>query len=163
MGKNLRFVILLLMVFGVYLVLRGKAAPVPAVFDKTVTLAGAAEASTRSGMPVLAFVTADWCGPCQALKRTALADNDVTEWIRTSTHPVYVDATNGVPAEAQGLGVQRFPTMILLRGGKEVSRLVGNQPTSSVLGWLQANSGAVADFKASGGDPSALREAAKKD
>ena len=162
MGKNLRFILLLLMVFGVYLVLRGKSAPMPAVFDKGVTLAHATEASARSGKPVLALVTADWCGYCQELKRGALADKNVSSWITMNTHPVYVDATGGVPEQAQSLGVHGFPTMVLVREGKEVSRMTGNQPAEAVLTWLRANSGALADYKASGGDPSMLEAEAKK-
>jgi thiol:disulfide interchange protein len=119
--------------------LRAVVAPIPAAFVNTNTLASALANSRTSGKPVLAFVTADWCGPCQSLKRGALVDEKVAAAIREKTHPVYIDATHD-SAEAVELGASGMPVLILLRptddGQRELSRLVGNRDPEHVLAWL---------------------------
>lgn len=120
--------------------LRPASAATPAFFDKSVTIPEALSASRESGKPALLFVTADWCGPCQGLKRGALADERVGAWIAANTHPVYVDATSDLPREAEGFNIEGFPTLLLVRDGREVSRIVGGVPTDELLGWLQSSS-----------------------
>jgi thioredoxin-like negative regulator of GroEL len=95
---------------------------------------------------VLALVTADWCAPCQELKRTALADQQINLWIRQNVHAVYVDATKDNPVAGE-LKVFSLPTMLVLRDGKEVSRLEGLRGTAEVRAWLTAATGPVADWK----------------
>lgn len=111
----------------------GGLAPTPAYFDKALTLASANDKSTASGKPVFVFVTADWCPPCQALKRDALADPKVAEAVSTLTVPLYVDATNTVPDDVASLGISGFPTVILLQDGKQLGRFTGNTSASNVL------------------------------
>lgn len=126
------------------------AAGVPPAFDKTITLAQAEHASSETGRPVLAFVTADWCGPCQKLKKGALSDAEVSEWIIEKTHPVYIDVTNGSTRDADRLEARYLPTLALVRDGKVVSRTSGVLGTKEMLEFLAANSGAPADEKARG-------------
>lgn len=117
----------------------GGVASRPAAFSDTRDLAAALIASKESGKPVLAFVTADWCGPCQALKRGALIDSKVEDAIKKGTEPVYVDAT-GENADAARLGVTSVPVMVMLRPGdgkpREVSRLTGDAEPEHILDWL---------------------------
>jgi thiol:disulfide interchange protein len=122
----------------------------PEYFDTTVTLAQAEHASAESGRAVLAFVTADWCVPCQKLKRGALSDERVSSWIRESTHPVYIDVTDGGTPEADRVGAQYLPTLALMRDGKVVSRTSGVIDTKQMLEFLAEHSGPVADEKARG-------------
>lgn len=118
---------------------RGGVAPRPDVFAGSSDFAAAVEASRTSGKPVLAFVTADWCGPCQSFKRGALVDPKVAAAIRERTQPVYVDAT-GANAVAARLNVSGVPVLILIKpddkGEREVSRLEGNVGSDQVLAWL---------------------------
>jgi thioredoxin 1 len=116
----------------------GAKADVSAVFPKTVSLAQAAGLSAKDGKPVLAFATADWCGPCQNLKKNALSDSEVANWIKTNTHAVYLDGTSGLPSEAGSLNIEGFPTLIMLKSGKEVSRTVGVVPKDQLLSWLKS-------------------------
>lgn len=115
----------------------GGLAPTPAYFDKALTLASANDKSTTSGKPVFVFVTADWCPPCQALKRDALADPKVAEAVSTLTVPLYVDATNTVPDDVASLGISGFPTVILLQDGKQLGRFTGNTSASNVLAFVE--------------------------
>ncbi len=118
---------------------RGGVAPRPEVFANGTDYGAAVEASRTSGKPVLAFVTADWCGPCQSLKRGALVDPEVVAAIRADTQPVYVDAT-GDNDQVDALNVTGVPALILIRpdgkGGREISRLVGNVDSRELLAWL---------------------------
>jgi thiol:disulfide interchange protein len=82
-------------------------------------------------------VTADWCPPCQALKRDALADPKVAEAVSTLTVPLYVDATNTVPDDVASLGISGFPTVILLQDGKQLGRFTGNTSASNVLAFVE--------------------------
>lgn len=117
----------------------GGVAPKPQVFGNSTSLATALEAGERSGKPVLALVTADWCGPCQSLKRGALVDPKVASELAAKTQPVYIDAT-GFNRDAAQLNVTGVPTLVLIRadaeGQREISRLVGNQSAADILGWL---------------------------
>ncbi len=125
--------------------------PMPAAFDKTVTLAQATSQAAHTGKPVLVFATADWCGPCQSFKKNALKDKTVEQWITINTHAVYLDCTKEVPAEAHGLPIKAFPTLLLVRNGKAVASLEGAEPTSTVIAWFEANAGAINDEKAKSG------------
>ncbi len=113
----------------------GGAAQTPAVFASHTTLDAAFDAA--DGGPVLAFATADWCRPCQSLKRGALADARFAEWInqeRVTT--AYLDAT-GANADAQRLGVQSLPTLIYFNDGQEIARTSGVMSASALLDWLE--------------------------
>lgn len=111
---------------------RGGVAPIPPGFDPARTIAQA----SQTGKPVLAFVTADWCGPCQAFKRGALADPRVTAALREKVEAVYVDVDKS--AEAADLNVMSVPTLLLIRDGKERARVTGAMGTEQMLGWLDA-------------------------
>lgn len=117
----------------------GGVAPKPEVFASSTDLATALKASGASGKPVLALVTADWCGPCQSLKRGALVDAKVAALIKEKTEPVYIDAT-GANKDAAQLNVTGVPALVLLQadkaGQRELSRLVGNQSSADILEWL---------------------------
>lgn len=128
-----------------------KPAPTPEAFAGTPPFSEALLQAATSGKPVLAFVTADWCPPCQKFKRGALVDKDVSTWIVDNTHAVLVDATRDNPV-ATRLGVEALPTMIMIRndekGEREVSRFSGERDAEHVLSWLREFSGPVQDYKA---------------
>ena len=137
--KGVIGVVVIVVALATFAFLRGGVAPRPAAFEGTRDLAAALAASKESGKPVLAFVTADWCGPCQALKRGALIDPKVEAAIKSGTEAVYVDAT-GYNADAESLGVKSIPVLVVLRPGdgkpREVSRLMGDADPEHILDWL---------------------------
>lgn len=125
----------------------GGAAETPQAFADHTPLPVAMERAEQTGRPVLALVTADWCGPCQTLKRNGLADRTVAEWIETNAVAAYVDATNpDDPAAQQAqrlLAIEAYPTLILLQDGREVSRRVGVLSATALIDWLRADGARV--------------------
>lgn len=113
----------------------GGVAPVPPAFEGGLALAQASERARADGRPVLVFATADWCGPCQALKRGALLDAGVSAAIREGFVPVYLDV-DANPADAQRLNVQSIPALIVLNAGQEAARLEGAVSTPQLSKWL---------------------------
>ncbi len=115
-----------------------RAAPVPPGFDAAATLDAALAQSTASGKPVLALLTADWCGPCQQYKRGALAHPKVAEWVRDNTVGVYVDV-DAHPADATRLNAYSIPTLVLIRpDGSRPARFEGNRSAEDLLSFLHA-------------------------
>jgi thioredoxin-like negative regulator of GroEL len=131
-----------LVVFAVIRYQRGGSpgTPPPA-FAQSVELEVASTTAKNDNKPILMFFTADWCGPCKSLKGSALSDAAVVAAVQSKTVPVYVDCTTDMPSIGQQLGVEGYPTLMLVRDGKEVARLVGAVPTNEILAWLTKHAG----------------------
>jgi len=107
-------------------------AETPGVFESGYSLEEATRESASAGKPMLVLVTADWCPPCQALKRGALRDERVAAWINSNTIPVYLE--DGTDREAiASLPVKSYPTTLLIDDGAVVGSVVGNTSASSYL------------------------------
>lgn len=107
-------------------------AETPSMFAAGLTLDQAVEQSAMTGKPMLVLVTADWCPPCQSLKRGALNDPEVTQWVQEHTIPVYLeDGTN--PDSIRMLPVRSYPTTLVIRDGGVVGQFSGNRSASSFL------------------------------
>ncbi len=116
----------------------GRVAPAPPEFDQTKGLAAALAQSASSGKPVLAFATADWCGPCQSFKRGALAHPKVAQWVREHAIGVYVDVDKHAE-DARQLAVFSIPALVLIRpDGSRPSRFEGNRSAEDLLAFLSA-------------------------
>ena len=83
----------------------------------------ASEAPTRAavdglpGLTLLEFGT-DWCGHCRAAQAAVLLALQKTQW-----RHIKVEDGPGRPL-GRSLGVKLWPTLVLLRDGQEVGRLV---------------------------------------
>jgi thioredoxin 2 len=86
-------------------------------FDSTVLTAG---------VPVLVDFHADWCGPCRMV---APALDAVATQTAGRLLVAKVD-TDAEPALAGRYGVRSLPTLILVRDGAEVERIVGFDPAA---------------------------------
>lgn len=100
-------------------------------------------AMSRAGKPVLAVVTADWCGPCQAYKRGALSDGEVAARLEGVVERVMVDA-DAEPELAARLGARGLPTTVLIVEGEVVGGFGGNASAAQLLEWLDGRGLAVA-------------------
>ncbi|MBC7396167.1 MAG: thioredoxin [Bdellovibrionales bacterium] len=76
---------------------------------------------------------AEWCGPCKALGPTidALADQYQGQ---VKVYKLNVDEN---PNAAQRFKVRGIPTVVLLKDGKLVDQLVGNQSKDSFVTAIQ--------------------------
>jgi thioredoxin 2 len=88
----------------------------------------------QSPAPVLLDLWADWCGPCHMLAPTI--DQLSSEMAgRVKVAKLNIDENPGV---ANRFGVRSIPTLLVLRGGREVDRLVGVQPKQEIVRRLES-------------------------
>lgn len=75
----------------------------------------------RGDLPVLVDVWAAWCGPCRAF---APVFAEAASQFEPRLRLVKVDA-DASPQLSQRYGIRSIPTLLLLRGGREVARQSG--------------------------------------
>jgi thioredoxin len=99
-----------------------------------VTDASFAEDVERSQLPVLLDMWAAWCGPCRTL--APVIEQLAQELAgRVRVAKLNIDEN---PSAADRYGVRSIPTLLLLRGGREIDRIVGAQPRAEIVRRLQA-------------------------
>ena len=94
-----------------------------------VTDANFAAEVERSPLPVLLDMWAPWCGPC--LMVAPVIEELAAEMAgRVRVAKLNVDEN---PATAARFGVQSIPTLLLLKGGRELDRIVGVQSKAAIV------------------------------
>jgi thioredoxin 2 len=94
-----------------------------------VTDANFAAEVERSPLPVLLDMWAPWCGPCNMV--APVIEELAAEMAgRVRVAKLNVDEN---PATAARFGVQSIPTLLLLKGGRELDRLVGVQSKAAII------------------------------
>ena len=99
----------------------------------TVTDTKFATEVERSPLPVLLDMWAPWCGPCRMVGPV------VEELAKEMAGRVRVAKLNvdENPATAARFNVQSIPTLLVLKNGREVERIVGAQPKAAIVQRLE--------------------------
>jgi thioredoxin 2 len=98
-----------------------------------VTDANFSSTVESSKLPVLLDLWAAWCGPCRMV--APIIEQLASELSgRVLVGKMDVDAN---PRTSARFGVQSIPTLLVLKDGREVDRIVGAAPKSSIMQRLE--------------------------
>ncbi len=128
--------LVLVVVVGLFIAVRsgGGVAPKPPVFA-ALALPEAEAAAAKDDRLVVVKVSAEWCGPCQAMNRETFVDAKVVDWLKAHAVAIEVDGDRE-PGVVRAFKVEAYPTTIVLRSGEEVSRREGYLDAGELLAWL---------------------------
>lgn len=107
--------------------------PAPSIDPVPVTDANFTQLVEKSSLPVLLDMWATWCGPCRLIAPTIeILARELAGKVLVGK--IDVDANTRTAAR---FGAQSIPTLLILKSGKEIDRIVGVQSREAILRRLQ--------------------------
>jgi thioredoxin-related protein len=96
-------------------------------------LAKAMQTAKQAGKPVLVMFSAEWCPPCNTMKKNVFTRPEVQDALKTWV-PVYVDEA-AAPELLERFKIEGFPTFAMLNSqGEELDRFIGGRPAKEFIG-----------------------------
>ena len=101
-----------------------------AIVSKPVTVTDATFSAQveRSPLPVLVDAWAPWCGPCRMI---APVIDQLAEELAGRLRVAKLNVDDN-PATAARFDLRSIPTLLLIKGGREVDRIVGVVPKAEI-------------------------------
>jgi thioredoxin 2 len=87
----------------------------------------------RSPVPVLLDMWAEWCGPCRMI---APVIEELGREMEGRVRIAKMDVDKN-PLTASRFNVRTIPTLLVLKAGREIDRIIGVQPKSEIVKRLQ--------------------------
>jgi thioredoxin 1 len=87
-----------------------------------------------SAEPVVVDFWAEWCGPCRMIG-PSLEELSVEMAGKVKIAKINVDENPGISAQ---LGIRSIPTLMVFKGGKQVSTKVGAAAKGDLQRWIQS-------------------------
>jgi thioredoxin 2 len=88
----------------------------------------------RTELPVLVDFWAAWCGPCRAMA----PQFEQTARLLPQVRLIKVDS-DAAPGVSQQFAIRSIPTLLLMRGGRELARQSGVMPAAEIAAWVKSN------------------------
>jgi len=100
----------------------------------------AAQAEARSAnKPILLYFTAEWCGPCQQMRRYVWTDPQVAEALKNFV-PVRIDVDRD-PKLAQQFHINPIPAFFILDSSGQIARnYEGAMEPQEFINWVSRGS-----------------------
>jgi thioredoxin 2 len=87
----------------------------------------------KGDLPLVIDFWAEWCGPCRMMSPSFEA---AAARLEPRVRMAKLD-TEAEPAIANRYGIQGIPSMIIVHKGREIARISGAMPTSSIVQWVE--------------------------